>query len=201
LIFPSVHRSESGTPCFTVHPLGNPGADAEVGGRPSSLVPTEPRRMAAALRALAEEGERIGLSATYEATHHGPALETPAFFAEIGFGEAPGPPEPAVDVLARVLESLVEDPTDRVAVGAGGGHYVPHFTDLALHRRWAFGHLFSRHALERASGAIVREAVEKTPGAEGVLFARAADAADARWAGIGPRLRDGDAPRRATVAP
>jgi D-tyrosyl-tRNA(Tyr) deacylase len=199
LVFPSVHRSESGTPCFTVHPLGNPGPSAEVGGRPHRLVPTDPRRMTAGLRALAEAGARIGLEATFEATHHGPVLDTPAFFAEIGFGERSEPPSEAVRALAEVLPRLVDDPSDRIAVGAGGGHYVPHFTDLALRRRWAFGHLLARHALESASADLVLDAVEKTPGGEGVLFARAGDAADPRWAQRVRRLRDGDAPKRETA--
>jgi D-tyrosyl-tRNA(Tyr) deacylase len=198
LIFPSVHRSESGTPCFTVHPLGNPGAGAEVGGLPGVLVPTAPRAMAAALRSLAEAGRGIALEATYEATHHGPALSTPAFFAEIGYGNADGPPAEAVRALATVLPRLAEDPSDRIAVGAGGGHYMPHFTQLALRRRWAFGHLLPRHALNAATVGLLPNAVEKTPGAEGVLFARAADAADPRWAGQVQRLRDGEAPKRET---
>jgi D-tyrosyl-tRNA(Tyr) deacylase len=201
LVFPSVHRSESGTPCFTVHPLGNPGADAEVGGRPGVLVPTAPRSMASALRALAEAGRGIALGATYEATHHGPSLTTPAFFAEIGFGSAAGPPAEAVRALAAVLSGLAEDPSDRIAVGAGGGHYVPHFTELALRRRWAFGHLLPRHALDSATAGLLLNAVENTPGAEGVLFARAADAGDPRWVGQVPRLREGDAPKREAGSP
>jgi D-aminoacyl-tRNA deacylase len=196
LIFPSVHRSESGTACFTVHPLGNPGPSAEVGGEAGRLVPSAPRHMAAALRALSEVGRPIGLEATYEATHHGPALRTPAFFAEIGFGDASTPPTDAVRALAGVLPHLVPEATDRVAVGAGGGHYVPHFTDLALRRRWAFGHLLARHVLEQATVRLMRDALENTEGAEGVLFARAADAADPRWAEAVSRLRDAEAPRR-----
>src|SRR5208282_2015492 len=127
---------------------------------------------------------------------HGPVLETPAFFAEIGFGDAAEPPPKAVDALAAILPHLEEDPSDRIAVGAGGGHYMPHFTDLALHRRWAFGHLLARHALEAADAEVMGAALENTSGAEGVLFARAADAADPRWAERVRRLRDGDAPRR-----
>jgi D-aminoacyl-tRNA deacylase len=152
--------------------------------------------MAAALRALAEAGKGMGLVATYEATHHGPTLSLPAFFAEIGYGAANAPPAPAVGALAEVLPRLTEDASDRIAVGAGGGHYAPHFTDLALRRRWAFGHLLSRHALEAASGSMLLSALEQTSGAGGVLFARAADAADPRWAGRVARLRDADAPRR-----
>ncbi len=201
VVFPSVHRSESGRPCFTAHPLGNPGGAAEAGGRPRHLVPTAPREMTATLRALAEAGASIGLDATFEATHHGPILEVPAYFAEIGFGDAAGPSDAALDVLARVLLEVEEDPRDRVAVGAGGGHYVPHFTDLALRRHWAFGHLLSRHALEEGADGLVTEAQQKTAGSQGVLFARAADAADPRWARPGPRLRDSDAPRRGPTAP
>lgn len=196
LVFPSIHRSESGQPCFTAHPLGNFGSEAEVGGRPRRLVPTAPRLMTAALRRLHEAGKEIGLTATFEATHHGPLLARPAFFVEIGFGEAPGPSPGAVAGLARALADLEEEPADRVVVGVGGGHYVPHLTDLALRRRWAFGHLISRHALERAAREELAEALRGTPGGEGFLFARAADAERPVLQGLAPRRRENEAPRR-----
>ncbi len=196
LVFPSIHRSEAGTPTFTVHPLGNPTSRADVGGRPGAFTPSAPRWMADALRRLAAAGTAAGLGATYEATHHGPYLEQPAFFVEIGYGEAPAPPPAAVGELARVLTELEEDPADRVVVGAGGGHYVPHFTDLARDRSWAFGHLLSRHALAEATPAILAAALAASPGAQGVLFARAADAEDPRLAGFGPRRRESEAPKR-----
>lgn len=196
LVFPSIHRSAQNVRSLTVHPLGNPGSTAEVGGRPRALVPTNPSLMTAALRALAEEGGKIGSTATFEATHHGPELGLPAFFVEIGFGELEGPPEDEVEVLARVLPRLAPEVTRHVALGVGGGHYVPHFTDLALRREWAFGHLLSRHALEQIDAPTVRAAWEGTPGAQGVLFARAADQAHPALQGLGPRLKDGDAPPR-----
>jgi D-tyrosyl-tRNA(Tyr) deacylase len=196
IVFPSIHRSEQQVPCFTVHPLGNTGPVADVGGRPASLVPAPARLMVSALRRLADAKSTTGLPATYEATHHGPWLRNPAFFAEIGFGSTNGPPPDAVPVLAQTLLELREDPEDRVAVGVGGGHYVPHFTDLALRRRWAFGHLVSRHSLETLDPTIPRHAVDQTPQCEGVLFARSADSRSAAWQGVGPRLRDQEAPRR-----
>ena len=106
LVFPSIHRSERNVPCLTVHPLGNLGDSAEVGGRPRVLVPTDPLRMASALRALAEGGGPVGLSATFEATHHGPELELPAMFVEIGYGTEPAPPPPAVRVLSKAIPHL-----------------------------------------------------------------------------------------------
>ena len=200
LIFPSIHRSERNIECLTVHPLGNPTSEAEVGGRPRTLVPTDPRRMADGLRRLSEGGRPLGLSATFEATHHGPELGLPAFFIEIGFGAAPRPPDAAVRLLATVIPEVCADPSDRVALAVGGGHYGPHFTDLALRRRWAFGHILARYALETLDRATVRAAWDGTPAAEGVVFARAEDQHLPAVAGTGPRLRDQDAPGRERAA-
>jgi D-tyrosyl-tRNA(Tyr) deacylase len=197
LVFPSIHRSEQNVECLTVHPLGNAGETAEVGGRPRTLVPTDPRRMVAALRRLHEDGRSRGISATYEATHHGPEVALPAFFVEIGFGSSPGPGEEAVGVLARVLVDLTPEPNDRIALAVGGGHYAPHFTDLALRRRWAFGHLLSRHALATLDTTTARAAWALTDGAEGILYSRAEDSTLPSLQGLGPRLRDGAAPARA----
>jgi D-tyrosyl-tRNA(Tyr) deacylase len=199
LVFPSIHRSESNVACLTVHPLGNPGDSAEVGGRPQTLDPTDPPRMASALRALSEAGKGAGLTATFEATHHGPELGVPGFFVEIGYGLDPEPPGRAVDVLARSIPTLGRSEGDRVALAVGGGHYAPHFTDLVLKRRWAFGHILSRHAMGGISGEMVRNAFERSVGAEGWLPARHEDAAHPALRGLEPRLRDSDAPTRRSV--
>lgn len=196
LLFPSIHRSEMHVACLTVHPLGNPGPRADVGGRPRTVVPTDPRRMAAALRLLHEGAPKIGLRATFEATHHGPALGLPAFFVEIGYGDAPGPPVAAVRLLAQTIPEIEPDAYDRIALGVGGGHYVPHFSDLVVRRRWAFGHLLSRHALAELDRATAFRAYAASGGAEGVVYARAEDARHPALEGVGPRLRDADAPPR-----
>ncbi len=199
LVFPSVHRSERNVECLAVHPLGNLGPSAEVGGRARTLVPTDPRRMANALRRLDERAASHEVPVTYESTHHGPELDLPAFFVEIGFGNRPGPSTATVRALADTIPEIEADPSDRVAVGIGGGHYAPHFTDLALKRRWAFGHLVSRHALEVLDATTARAAWDGTPGAEGVLYARADDENHRAIRGLGPRLRDADAPARRTA--
>jgi hypothetical protein len=86
-------------------------------------------------------------------------------------------------------------------VGVGGGHYVPHFTDLALRRRWAFGHLLSKHAIATLDAATARDAWTMTPGAEGIVYSRAEDARLPAFEGVGARLREQDAPRRGAEAP
>jgi len=196
LLFPSIHRSESQTRCFTVHPLGNPGGRADHGGRPRTLVPTDPRGMAAVLRALIEVAPSVGLSATFEATHHGPELIVPAFFAEVAVPEGSEPSDAEVSVLSSAILGAVPDPRDRVALAVGGGHYAPRFTDLVTARRWAFGHILCRHAFPDLETTTARAAWEATPGAEGIVYARAQDREQRTFAGLGAELRETDAPRR-----
>jgi len=200
LVFPSIHRSERNVPCLTVHPLGNPGPNSDVGGRPRALVPTDPHRMADALRRLDEREGEVGLKVTFEATHHGPYLELPAFFVEIGYGTLAAPPVEAVRALAAVLPDLEISGRDRVALAVGGGHYAPHFTELVKERDWAFGHILSRHALLELDRETARRAYEATPGAEGIVAARVEDLNLPALAGVAPRMRDAEAPRRSRDA-
>jgi len=197
LVFPSIHRSKDNVPCLTTHALGNLGPVAEIGGRPRTVSPSDPRGMTAVLRSLSERGRAHGLTATLEATHHGPELGLPAFFAEIGYGTLTEPPPAAVRVLATALREIVPDAHDRVAMGVGGSHYAPHFTDLALRRRWAFGHIVSRHSLEVLDAETAQAAYAGTTGAEGIVYARAQDATNPVLSALGPRLRDQDALPRA----
>jgi D-tyrosyl-tRNA(Tyr) deacylase len=196
LVFPSVHRSESGHDALTVHPLGNPGPTAEVGGRPGVLDPTDPLRMTDALRRLSEGAGTVGWPACYEATHHGPELDCPAFFIEVGGREPDRPPAAATRLIAAVVRELGTDPTDRIVLGVGGGHYAPHFTDLAVRRSLAFGHILPRHALDGIVPEMARLAWQRTPGAVGVVYARAADSDRAVAREWGVRYREADAPRR-----
>jgi D-tyrosyl-tRNA(Tyr) deacylase len=196
VIFPSIHRSESGIRCFTVHPLGNPGSRADFGGKPGTLVPADPRLMTAVLRALAGDAGRVGLPATFEATHHGPALALPSLFAEVAVpaGAVPLPTE--VEVLEHALREATPESADRVALAVGGGHYAPRFTDLARGRRWAFGHILSRHALRELTAEGARAAWQATPAAEGILCSNVQEREHRSLVGLGPMFRETDAPPR-----
>lgn len=161
LVFASRHVSRQGIPSFTVHPLGN-YAQADFGGRPHALVPTSPGWMTQALRILREEARDYPYDVTFEATHHGPYLETPAFFVELGSSAAQWEEKGPAAVVARTLLAL--RPADHpVLLGVGGGHYVPRMTDVALGRRVSFGHLIPSYAAEALDEPIFREAVSHTP--------------------------------------
>lgn len=189
--FLSRHRAESGQPSLTVHPIGNHGPDAHLGGRPHTLSPAATRDMGALLRRLKRHRDRLGLphQVTYEATHHGPTMSLPSLFVEIGSNdEWYAQPDAGrcvaaaiEDVLAgggattadgSTMERAERDHARRhatpILVSVGGGHYVPRATDLALAGAADFGHFLPTHAVEAGDADTLRRAIAATPGCTGV---------------------------------
>lgn len=163
VVYLSKHRSESGRPSLTVHPIGNPGG-ATFGGQPQTLVPSAPAWMTAALRGLRREVEGHRYEVTFEATHHGPYLAAPTFYIEQGSTEREWADADAARTIGRVLLRL-ESLDAPIAIGLGGGHYVPRHSDLALTKRIAFGHLLPAHALDISALDVIDQAIDRTPGA------------------------------------
>jgi D-aminoacyl-tRNA deacylase len=165
MIFPSEHAAASGMPALTVHPIGN-YADNSLGGKERTLVPSAPALMSDALRLINKKGGLPGFSICYEATHHGPYLTTPTFFIEIGSDEKYWDRKDAAALQASVIEELPEGNDYPVAIGIGGGHYAPRFTELALSRKVNFGHMLPNYRTEGATDDevvhMMREASEKT---------------------------------------
>ena len=172
VVFLSKHRSESATPSLTVHPIGNFGP-AEYGGRAGTLVPTAPAFMTETLRAVRREAEGLGYAVTFEATHHGPVLDAPSFFIEAGSTDKEWRDARAAEALMRALLSAEPRPSP-VAVGVGGGHYVPRLTDVAVSRDVAFGHLVAGYAIPFLSDAMIDQVIARAPGASLVYFHRKA---------------------------
>jgi len=168
----SMHRAASGQDSLTVHPIGNWGA-AEFGGRSGDVVPSAPGLMTDALRRVAVGARGGAYPVTFEATHHGPYLETPTFYIEVGTSAEAYADARAARILAAAVLAA-SDPGDPVALGVGGGHYVPRITDVALARRVSFGHLMPSYALEPANYAAIERAIDRTPDAKFVYFHRKA---------------------------
>jgi D-aminoacyl-tRNA deacylase len=171
-IFASRHRSESGLRTLTVHALGNYGS-ADFGGQPGKLVPTNPRLMTKALLLLKKHGANLGFGISFETTHHGPYLETPTFFIEIGSGPDAWPePEPA-KAIARVIMDLGKETFtdgDAIGIGFGGGHYGPRHTDVVERMKISMGHMVPDHSIQYVDGEMLDQMLARTPGATVAYF-------------------------------
>jgi Uncharacterized protein conserved in archaea len=145
VVFMSRHKAASAIPTLTVHPIGNFN-NADFGGRSKELVRTAAASMTNALREMSkmDTGE---FKTSFEVTHHGPWLETPTYFIEIGSDETMWGNMHAAEMLAHVISVNSENdfPT---AVGIGGGHYAPRFSEIANAYRINFGHMVPNYALE-----------------------------------------------------
>jgi D-aminoacyl-tRNA deacylase len=180
-IFLSRHRSKTGEPTLTVHPIGN-FSDAEFGGQPKTLVPCAPRMMIHLLRLIKKNLQLTDLEykVCYEVTHHGPFLKIPTLFVEVGSTEIQwAQKEPALIIATSLLELLItyhyeEDfPKDiPVLLGIGGGHYAPRFTDVAFQKKVAFGHMIPSYHIDSGviDWAMIHQAILATPDMMGVYL-------------------------------
>jgi len=166
IIFLSRHKAASGKPSLTVHPIGNWGK-AEYGGEEGKITPTSPKIMTSLLREI-KKNQLEGFDVCFEATHHGPLLNTPTIFLEIGSTENEWEDElPAQSLIKSLLEVKYID--GKNVVGVGGGHYTPRFTEAALTHKVNFGHMVANYGVPFVNTKVLRNAMEAS-NAEGVYF-------------------------------
>lgn len=168
VIYASRHSSLANMATLSVHVSGN-WDKAEYGGEPRRLSVASPMHIKAALKSLArlrEEYSLEGFAVSQEQTHHGPTVDVPSMFIEIGSSENEWRNKVAGEVVAEsILELLLHPPEKCVnAVGFGGGHYAPKFTELNLSSDVGVGHIASKYYTSMLDDSLLRQAVDKTLG-------------------------------------
>lgn len=149
-IFASTHKSASNTPSFTAHTPGNWGS-ADLGGEPRTLNVAFGSKVKAAAQKMKElNGASLGWQVAIEADHHGPTVDKPILFVEIGSTEKEwGNAEAGKIAAAGILAAIRSPSSPQCYVGFGGSHYCPKFAPKILGGEEAFGHIISGYALER----------------------------------------------------
>ena len=168
VIFASRHRAESKIPTLTVHPIGN-YSSADFGGKPGTLCRSAPQLMTSALRELFVRAKGMGFNISFETTHHGPSVNSPAFYIEIGSHEELWGREDAAEAIADTILG-VKDHAYPIVIGVGGGHYAPRYTEITLTRKVAFGHMAANYALGSLDTQMIQQMASKSGGAKKVYF-------------------------------
>jgi D-aminoacyl-tRNA deacylase len=161
IIFPSRHSAASGNASLTLHPIGTmqvpDGETPEYGGKAADCPPPNPRIAAwwRELNRVSKDLTEFDLS--LETTHHGPWIETPSLFIEIGSTDLTWGHRGAAKILAGIIyRGLGLDGGNglgqwngngRVVVTLGGGHYAPRGNLLASHEGIWLGHMLATYAL------------------------------------------------------
>jgi len=166
IIFISRHSSASGTPTLSTHAPGNL-AEAKLGGMPRKVSVSPANAMRDALKAMMRLKEEMQLDydVCYECTHHGPSLNVPTMFAELGSSPTQWKDLEAAEAVAHATIEAVSKFSNfpaKAVIGIGGPHYNDKFTRIALKDDLAFGHMIPKYALPHIDLEILNQCVERT---------------------------------------
>jgi len=185
-VFASKHSSQAAVPSLTTHSIGNWGK-AEFGGRDGIIC----RSPASLLKLFLQNLDAVAKSGSYtgqvvqEVTHHGPYLETPTAFIEVGSSEKEWS---NLDYASMVADSLIGGLGDLAlleengekhipVIGLGGPHYASKFKDIMLDSQYAVGHICPKHSLGSLTPEMLRQALDAcVPQAKAVVL---------DWKGLG----------------
>ena len=168
IIFLSKHSSASGKPTLSVHTPGNFDA-AGLGGLSRTVSVSPAKAMSNALKALLHFKEELSLDyeVSYEVTHHGPSLDVPSMFVELGSSDKQWSDSKAAEAVARsAIHATINfsKPANSCSavIGIGGTHYNQKFTCMALVGEAIFSHMIPKYAVCKIDSEMLLQCRTKT---------------------------------------
>ena len=166
IIFASKHQSKKNIKSLSIHSPGNWGK-AEFGGRVGKVCPASCFLNKLMFKILNEKANgKRDYEITLEVTHHGPYIEKPCLFIEIGSSEK----EWEDKKLARIIAETIIETIERFGVlkekwipsiGIGSNHYCPNFNKIQASSNYALSHIIPNYVFP-ITAEMVREGIEKT---------------------------------------
>jgi len=167
VIFASKHSSEKGNKTISIHAPGN-WNQAQMGGAPERVCKTSAlfqKQLFEKLKINLDEAQLKGYELTLECTHHGPLINKPCLYVEIGATEVEWKDKRAGFVVAKsiaeTMRDFKENPFNEVAIGIGGPHYCPNFNKIQLTSNIAISHIIPQYALPLTE-EMIQEAIGGT---------------------------------------
>ena len=183
IIFASKHKSEKGGRTLSVHSPGN-WRNAQYGGESRKVCPSSALFSKFIFQKLGEVAKKTSLTeydVTMETTHHGPFINKPCLFIEIGSTDTEWSDRRAAFVIAKTISESIsefkEDSYKEISVGIGGPHYCPNFNKIQSSSNVAISHVISNYAAP-ITEEIIQEALSKT--------LEEVDFVVLDWKGLGP---------------
>jgi D-aminoacyl-tRNA deacylase len=166
IIFASCHKSEKKEKTLCIHTPGN-WKEATKGGEAGKVCKTSAlfnKFMFEKLHEVIKE-HPLDYNLTMEATHHGPLIDKPCTFIEIGSQDTEWKDNRAGFVIAKTIHKSIqefkENPYHEIAFAIDGPHYCPNFNKVQLNSNVAISHVIPQYILP-LTDEILKEAVAKT---------------------------------------
>jgi D-aminoacyl-tRNA deacylase len=167
IIFASKHKSEKKEKTLSIHAPGN-WRQNELGGERKKVSKTSALFQKQIFGKLKNNSEKYHLkdyNITLECTHHGPLIDKPCIFIEIGSTENEWNSRKAAFIIAKTISETInefkENPYNEIAIGIGGPHYCPNFNKIQLKSNIALSHIIPQYALPLGE-EMIKEAINKT---------------------------------------
>jgi len=161
-IFATTHRSEAGKPSLSVHTPGN-WNKAELGGKERKLCIAMPLLMKNAYLELKKLNHLKEFEVTLECTHHGPYIEKPSMFIEIGSSLQQWENKQAGKINANVIVNIIKKQNNyKIAFGIGGPHYCNNFNKILERTDIATSHICPKYMLQYLDEEMIKQAIQKS---------------------------------------
>jgi D-aminoacyl-tRNA deacylase len=163
-IFATKHESSSKIPTLSLHTPGN-FSIAKYGGKDRSLCISCPNLMKIAFKNLNRLGKNLKFQVTLECTHHGPFINNPCMFIEIGSNIKAWKDKAAGDIIAKtIINSIIKlKNSDFIpAIGIGGNHYCPQFNKIMLNTNISLGHICPKYELQNLDRNLLLQMLKRT---------------------------------------
>ena len=167
IIFASKHKSEKKEKTLSIHAPGN-WRDAELGGERGKVCKTSAlfqKQIFEKLKTNADSYNLKNYKVTLECTHHGPLINKPCIFIEIGSTEKEWEDRRAAFIIAKTISEIIkgfkENPYNEIAIGIGGPHYCPNFNKIQLKSNIALSHIIPQYSFPLTE-EMIKQALEKT---------------------------------------
>jgi len=169
-IFATKHQSKSGIPSLSTHGPGN-WSTAQLGGEDKTLAVWPAAVTSFFYQRMTSLATELPVEVVYEATHHGPAMEVPCCFIEIGSTDEqwsiPAYGKLLADVIIEGCKTFpdtasLQQASLPVGIGIGGLHTAPRFCSRMDKKEAIFGHICPHYALEHLDAQLITQAIERT---------------------------------------
>ncbi|MFH1500394.1 MAG: D-aminoacyl-tRNA deacylase [archaeon] len=163
-IFASKHQSADKRRTLTVHSIGN-FHKADYGGKQETLVACSALFNKLMFQILNKKAKNLDYEVSLEVTHHGPFLEKPTVYIEIGSSEKEWNDKVAgkaiADTIIETIKNFKQDKKIIPAIAIGGKHYCSSFNKIQLNSNYALGHIIPQYSLP-VNKELLKQAIEKT---------------------------------------
>tara|TARA_Y100000310_G_scaffold341098_1_gene439121 strand:+ start:380 stop:1198 length:819 start_codon:yes stop_codon:yes gene_type:complete len=162
-VFATKHQSAKGVSSLSCHVSGN-WDKAEAGGSDGKLCVAPALFLKETFVRLNENAKDTEHEITMECTHHGPFLNKPCFFIEIGSSLEEWKNKDSGNIIVKtIMDVLGKDISEgKSCFVIGGSHYNQAANKIMLRTEYAVGHICPKYMLEFLDEDLLKQAIERT---------------------------------------